>query len=179
MTKNEVSKATRRSRPLEVSCRAPAPVSGLTKVFCPQTKARDPRMDGVSTGDFNAAKCGQAFAFIDELRRAEKQALRQRGDAEAQAVLRSMESQDKQRERLGDLQKARNTLRTSEGAKVAETGKTPFFHNKKEIKKTMLEQKFTALAKSGKIDSAIAKKRRHEDAKEKKDFVPRVRRSTQ
>jgi ribosomal protein S30 len=174
-----VSKATRRSRPLEVSSRAPTPVGALTKIFCPKVKARDPRMDGVSSGDFNAAKCAQAYDFIDELRRAEKKALSARTDEDAKATLRMMDSQDKQRQRLGDMQTAKATLRTSEGAKVAESGKKPFFHNKQIIKKTMLAQKYDSLTKQGKIDSAIAKKRRHEDAKEKKNFVPRVRRTAE
>jgi hypothetical protein len=88
-----------------------------------------------------------------------------------------MENQDRQRQRLADLQKAKNVLRTSEGKKVQETGKMPFFHTKKDIKNTMLQQQYAKLEKSGKLDVTLAKKRRHEDAKEKKAFVPRVRRT--
>ena len=173
----KVSKATRRSRPQEVSSRAPLAAGALRKAFCPKPKARDPRMDGVSSGEFNAVKCAQAFGFIDELRQTEKAALRaRRGDEEALAVLRKMEDQDRQRQRLGDLQKAKSALRASEGKMVQETGKLPFFHNKHVIKNTMLEGKYEKLDKAGKLDMTIAKKRRHEDAKEKKAFVPRVRR---
>lgn len=149
-------------------------------MFCPKPKARDPRMDGVSSGEFNAVKCGQAFAWIEELREAEKKALRvRRDDEEAQTLLRKMENQDRQRQRLAELQKAKSALRTSEGKKVQETGKTPFFHNKQEIKNAMLKDKYSTLEKAGKLDTVLAKKRRHEDAKEKKAFIPRVRREAE
>ena len=176
----EVSKATRRSRPQEVSSRVQVAIGGLRKAGCARPKARDPRMDGVSAGAFNAGKCAQAYAFIEELRGAEKAALRGRkDDEEAREVLRKMENQDRQRERLGEMQKAKNSLRTSEGMKIQETGKTPFYHSKEKIKNTMLTRKFENLGKHGNIDDTIAKKRRHLDAKEKKVFVPRVRRSAE
>ena len=87
-----------------------------------------------------------------------------------------MDSQDRARKRLADFQEAKGDLRAVEKQKVAETGKTPYFHTTGEIRKKVLEKKFTALKKSGKVEAEIAKRRKHDAAKEKKAFIPMQRR---
>ena len=183
IAETKLSKATLKKKPLEFSCRAPvAPPKPRTVLIKGREKARDPRFDSVSGGEFDAFKCAQAYAFLDDMRATEREALvkakggKSARNDEIDAVLTKMDSQDSARKRMADLMTAKNELRQGEKAQVAQTGKTPFFHSKAQVKQKALESRFKTLQKSGKVDAEIIKHRKHQAAKEKKQFIPRTRR---
>ena len=180
----KVSKATLKKKPLEFSCRAPvAPPKPRTVLIKGREKPRDPRFDSVSGGEFDAYKCAQAYSFIDDLRAREREALLQAKGGkhskndEIDSLLEKMDSQDSARKRMTDFINAKSELRRNEKQQVAQTGKTPFFHSAAQVKQKVLEGKYKQLQKSGKVEAEISKRRKHQDSKEKKQFIPKTRRT--
>ena len=181
----KLSKATLKRKPMEVSSRRAVEPPRPTFTLIKREKARDPRFDEISGGEFSATKCAQAYSFLEDMRQDERNRLiiakggKSVKNEEIDEILKKMDSQDRARKRLSDFNTARVELLQGERSKVEETGKTPYFHSTKEIRAKVLEKRFDSLKKSGKVDAEIAKHRKHAASKERKNFLPMQRRVVQ
>mmetsp|Transcript_101382 Transcript_101382/g.285996 ORF Transcript_101382/g.285996 Transcript_101382/m.285996 type:complete len:242 (-) Transcript_101382:108-833(-) len=153
--KSEKAKV-RKSSPAEVSSRrasAPPPSGKRRRVV----HARDPRFDDMS-GKLDMDMFGKAYAFLDDHREAEVQAMKKemrqlqkkkrRGkssvsarEAELMQEVKAREQQDKQRRHIGEMRSMEEKLRHDEREKVRTTGKTPFFHKKGAVRKLVLQKR--------------------------------------
>ena len=160
------------SRPAEVSARKP--VSQFKKIFEdePKPKRVDPRFSNI-VGHFNQGLYDASYGFLGDLKQKEEKGLR--SEARRLRTAKKPHALEKKEEVHQQLQeykyertnKARHDAeraqvrewRRSEREKVS-AGKKPFFLKKSAQKEELLKQKFTALKKSGKLDTYLQKQRK-------------------
>eukprot|EP00933_Yihiella_yeosuensis_P030465 TRINITY_DN24104_c0_g1_i1.p1 TRINITY_DN24104_c0_g1~~TRINITY_DN24104_c0_g1_i1.p1 ORF type:complete len:284 (-),score=84.36 TRINITY_DN24104_c0_g1_i1:116-901(-) len=131
-------------------------------------RARDPRFDDFS-GKLDLDAFQKSYGFLEEYRQEElndmmqeqkkmdrlKRKKRVKGGVDPEAVaaaaaersqelhaqIKRQRAQDKQRRHLGDMQSAEREMKSQEREKVRSTGKIPYFHNKGDVRKLVMEKK--------------------------------------
>ncbi|PFH32891.1 hypothetical protein BESB_015040 [Besnoitia besnoiti] len=167
-------------------------------------KGRDPRFSA-ACGPLNLRMVSQAYAFLDDMRKQEKEALqsvvktgrRAAGDdaggrakrlrkatlqerEDAKRELQKMQSQDEARKRRRVELDVRQRANRTEREKIATTGKKPFFLGRKDLRKLVKEELDATRAGGAKNRVKIEerKSKRKLGIERKRDLVP-VRRNAQ
>lgn len=122
------------------------------------------------------------YAFLDQYRDSEmatiRAAIRKTKDAgekeKLQRALMSMQSKKQARQRL-DAERSVISEHRRQEKELVKQGKTPFYLKKSETKKRVLVDRFAGM-KKGQVDKVIARKRKKETAKERRE-MPMERRT--
>ena len=86
------------------------------------------------------------------------------------------ENQDKQRRHFGEMRAAEQELRAGERQKVRESGKTPYFHSRGDVRKLVVQKRKEATKGPGVRDKQAERQERKAAAKEKKRIPQRRQR---
>ncbi|KEP64984.1 UNVERIFIED_CONTAM: hypothetical protein HHA_244420 [Hammondia hammondi] len=153
-------------------------------------KARDPRFSE-ACGPLNLRMVSQAYAFLDDMRKAETDTLKAAVEtgrsvaknrpklsaAEREAARRELQkrqSQDEARLRRRVEMDIRQSVTKAERAKIAQTAKKPFFLGRRELRKLVSEEMHARRAGGAKRRAKV-EERRHKKklgAERKRDLVP-------
>lgn len=150
-----VSKRATKNAPMEASSKVrprrgpPRPANGSTGA-----SRRDPRFEA-ACGRFKAEHFRQTYAFLESHEQAEIDALEKQGDRARATDLRALRADRKRRDRE---RRVRADLRQAE-AEAIKRGKRPFFPKRSVIKQAVLEDRFRALRKAGKLETFLRRKR--------------------
>ncbi|EPR56608.1 hypothetical protein TGRUB_244420 [Toxoplasma gondii RUB] len=153
-------------------------------------KARDPRFSE-ACGPLNLRMVSQAYAFLDDMRKAETDTLKaavatgrsveknrpKLSAAEREAAKRELQkrqSQDEARLRRRVEMDIRQSVTKAERTKIAQTAKKPFFLGRRELRKLVSEEMHARRAGGAKRRAKV-EERRHKKklgAERKRDLVP-------
>ncbi|KAB5551002.1 hypothetical protein GE09DRAFT_1124503 [Coniochaeta sp. 2T2.1] len=184
--KAAVAAAKRSSKhaPMEVTSKKP--VSRKRDIVeIPKSKARDPRFDPIpGMPETDEVRARKAYAFLDEYRETELQALKavlkKEKDGRKQERMKreilSMESKKKTQERK-DRERAVIEEHRKKEKELVKQGKQPFYLKRSEQKKQVLVEQFKGLSKK-KVEHVIERRRKKLAHKEKKD-LPYARRGAE
>ncbi|KAB5575928.1 hypothetical protein GE09DRAFT_1093973 [Coniochaeta sp. 2T2.1] len=184
--KAAVAAAKRSSKhaPMEVTSKKP--VSRKRDIVeIPKSKARDPRFDPIpGMPEMDEVRARKAYAFLDEYRETElqalKAALKKEKDSRKQERMKreilSMESKKKTQERK-DRERAVIEEHRKKEKELVKQGKQPFYLKRSEQKKQVLVEQFKGLSKK-KVEHVIERRRKKLAHKEKKD-LPYARRGAE
>lgn len=173
----------KKGAPMEVSNHKPVapPVKTKRKMMA---EPRDPRFDDFS-GKLNVDMFAKSYAFLDEYRAEELQALKNQSgklrynlkkrksaagfqlQEEVTTEMKRLEQQDKQRRHFSEMREAELSLKREERVKVRETGKTPYFHGRGAIREQMAKTR-KGDKKGGARDSNAERREKKLAGKEKK-----------
>ena len=189
MTKEEVKKKSKseKNKPLEFSCKRPAPVpkpKGQGLIKRQAEGPMDPRFNREVVGEYVASRFGEDYSFLNDYREEEKKEIlsklknRKTPRYEKESLdltLKRMQSQDAARKRITMETEVRDELRQKEIEMVASTGKKAYYHPRSMVKKLIAERQEEDMKKSGRLEKFKAKKERRDIAKERVN-IPRTRR---
>ncbi|KAK9846520.1 hypothetical protein WJX81_005833 [Elliptochloris bilobata] len=175
-------KRDNKNRPSEASSKRPVP-RFREALQVPKSEGRDPRFDGLS-GNFVDERFRKQYAFLfDEALPDEKRHLRStlqkaKGAskrAEVQAQLTRVEQQIREEQARRQRAKLTAELKAKEREEVR-AGKRVFHKKRAERRADELRVRFLELKASGRLDKALAKRRRKNAAKDHR-YVPSARRT--
>ena len=180
-----ISKARKSSHaPKELPANRPVPKRYT--VIKPQAKKkpRDPRFSSLH-GSLNEDLFRKSYGFLSNLREDEMLELQRKIQnakdpdqrKEAQRMLSNMRQRVKQ-EQIQSQNLAKKRQRRKKEAELVALGKKPFFLKKSAQRVLAQKEKFQTLAKEGKVDQAIEKRRKRLAAKDHV-YIPHKRRKAE
>lgn len=173
-----MAKRSKKSRPREMSSKAPVPVGrdrclGLANDFDRNRSVKrfDPRFEE-HCGDLRDEHVERNYAFVQGLREKRRKELegivsKDRSSAGASEELRRMAEDDHHRKTILRRREILKNVRKEEKDAV-KRGKRPYFLKEKDIRNLEMKAKFDDLKKSGGIKKYIEKRRRRIASKDKK-----------
>mmetsp|Transcript_2307 Transcript_2307/g.3436 ORF Transcript_2307/g.3436 Transcript_2307/m.3436 type:complete len:203 (+) Transcript_2307:67-675(+) len=141
-------------------------------------KPRDPRFDE-NCGEAKPHLFQQAYSFIDDIKNEEEREItkmmKKSRSKNTQSKLRQALVKYKQERKMKEMQEKQRKVKSEWIKKERELvakGKKPFYLKKTEVKRIMLAEKFLTLKKEGRLDKAMAKRRKKNAAKDHR-WMPR------
>ncbi|GAB5372055.1 hypothetical protein AAMO2058_001632900 [Amorphochlora amoebiformis] len=142
-------------------------------------KPRDPRFDE-NCGALNPKMFRKAYSFVDDIKSEElrvmNKMMKKTRSKNNKSALKDAINKHKQAKKMQELKEKEREIRQEWEQKEREmvgNGKKQYFLKKSDVKKIMLAEKYLQLKKEGRLDKAMAKRRKKNASKDHR-WMPRA-----